>query len=265
MDRTVEPVGRGQDILLRTAGASEHFQGAQVLSERGQDPRDTHQSGRWTTQHPQFPTSISHQENQPQKTERTDPLQRLFVQTHVQVQIHRTAGHRRGHNAHRGHDVEGTDGQNLAQGLENQQRGTSQLQRPQRLLLRRPAAQSRMVQRDPQIHAHVTARLQGEKLHETRSVRQVFPQHRKSTHPTQPLSALLFGLRLHVLSDRHDGRAAAPLQSRLRKNFEKELRRIQKDERDGHDDMEIQRTVGGTRHQYLEKFRLFLIGRYKRK
>lgn len=91
-----------------------------------------------------------------------------------------------------------------------------------------------------QVHAYAAARVPFEELHQTEPIHQVFPQPGKSGDPAQPFPVGLFGCRMHQLPDRDGRRTAATLPGRLREVLEEDLRRVQREQRAGYDDMAVQ-------------------------
>lgn len=98
-----------------------------------------------------------------------------------------------------------------AEGAGAAQRDARLVQRAQRLLPGRPEPRARLVRQHPALHAHAAARLPQQELHQARAVRQVLPQPRARADAAQPLPVGVPRLRLHLVPDQHDGRAAAAL------------------------------------------------------
>ena len=146
VDRADRPAGRRQDLLLRAAGAPEREQGAAALRAAGPRARDAADAAGRPAERPGLPAHVPHQEDQPQAPERAHPVQRLPLQAHVRVRVHRAAGRRRGDHAGAGRHLAGAHGPRAAQGAQAAQRDPGLLQRAQRLLPRRPAPLPRVLQ-----------------------------------------------------------------------------------------------------------------------
>ena len=119
VDRADQSVGRGQDLLLPATGSSKRDEDFRPLSEVRDGPRDSSDAPRRPTERPCVSTHVSDQEDQSQEAERTDPLQRLPVQAHVRVRVHRAAGRGRGDHAGEGRHVAGSDEEGAGESAEN--------------------------------------------------------------------------------------------------------------------------------------------------
>lgn len=119
VDRADQFIGRRQDLLLPATGSSERDEDFRPLSEARDGPRDSFDTPRWATERPRLPTHVSDQEDQSQEAERTDPLQRLPVQAHVRVRVHRAAGRGRGDHAGERRHVAGPDEEGDGESAEN--------------------------------------------------------------------------------------------------------------------------------------------------
>ena len=157
VDRADQPAGRGQDLLLPAAGSSERDEDFRPLSEVGDGPRDSSDAARRATERPCISTHVSDEKDQSQEAERTDPLQRLPVQAHVRVRVHRAAGRGRGDHAGERRHVAGSDEEGDGESAEDQERDQGLVQREERVLSRRSAALARVLQRHTKVSSRFDA------------------------------------------------------------------------------------------------------------
>jgi len=107
--------------------------------------------------------------------------------------------------------VEGAHGHGDGEGSGGKERNPRFVQCPKRLFPGRSDPHTRLVQDHAQVHAHVTARVQEQELHETKSVCEMFSQPRKSVNAAQSFPVGVPKPGLHLVRHGYGGRTFTTL------------------------------------------------------